>query len=198
MRRIVMFNRVSAEGYFADSNGGLDWAVPDDELDQAAVGGMGSIDAMLLGRKTYDMFESFWPHALKDERGARDPHTEGRRSSSLHALAVWINDTPKYVVSRTRHELPWKNSHLLPELNAGAVTRLKQQPGKDIIVFGSGSLVAELGSLGLIDEYRFIVAPVLLGSGHTLPTGVGKSTRLRLKDTKAYPSGNVALTYVRA
>ena len=196
-RKIVVFDRVSADGYFAGIDGNLNWVVPDDELDRTGVEGMSQVDAMLFGRCTYDMFESFWPNVVKEGATASDPHASGRTSSALTAMAKWINDTTKLVFSRTRKEVTWKNSRLLGELDPGAVEDLKSEPGKDIIMFGSGSIVSQLTLRGLIDEYRLIVNPVLLGSGQSLVRGIGKNTQLRLEATKAYDSGNVMLTYTR-
>jgi dihydrofolate reductase len=110
-------------------------------------------------------------------------------------MAKWINDTTKLVFSRTRKELTWKNSRLLGELDPRAVEDLKSESGKDIIMFGSGSIVSQLTEHGLIDEYRLIVNPVFLGGGQSLVRGLGKRIQLRLEATKTYDSGNVMLTY---
>jgi dihydrofolate reductase len=196
MRRIVTFNRVSADGYFSAPDGNLNWTVPDDEIDKAGAEGMANVDAMLFGRRTYEMFESFWPKALKDDHGASDPHQKGRRSPAIAQMAEFINASTKYVFSRTRKEFPWTNSRHVPELDVRSVEALKREPGKDIIVFGSGAVVSKLTELGLVDEYRFIVGPVLLGNGKALVSGVPKLTKLHLAEAKTYPSGNVILRYV--
>jgi dihydrofolate reductase len=190
MRRIVAFNRVSADGYFAAEDGGLGWVVPEEELDRGAAESLGGADTILFGRRTYDMFESFWPHAVDE-----DPHNAGRHSPEMQAMARWINEAAKLVFSRTRQEVTWSNSRLLPELDPREIEALKQQPGKDIMIFGSGSIVSQLTEHGLVDEYQFIVAPVLLGSGRPLVTGVPATTRLKLLEATEYPSGNVKLRY---
>lgn len=195
-RRIVMFNRVSAEGFFSTPDGKLDWVVPEPEIDKGAGDGMSDTDTILFGRRTYDMFESFWPHALDDSGTAADPHS-GRRTPELRAMANWINSAVKLVFSRTRKEVTWKNSRLFRELDPRAIETLKKQPGKDMMIFGSGSIVSQLTEHGLIDEYQFIVGPILLGSGKPLLAGVSKSLRLELKEATKYPSGNVKLRYVR-
>ena len=197
MRRIVAFNRVTADGYFAAPDGGLGWFVPDDELDAAGASRMGDVDTMLFGRRTYDLFESFWPQAVDDSPTAPDPHTDGRRTRTIRDMAVWINETPKLVVSRTRTEVPWRNSRLLPSLDGDAVRALKAEPGGSIIIFGSGTVVSQLTRDGLIDEYQFVVSPTLLGAGRPLVADVPASTRLALAECTAYPSGNVMLRYVR-
>jgi dihydrofolate reductase len=197
MRRIVTFNRVSADGYFAASDGSLDFAVPDDELDSAAAEAIerSEAGAMMFGRRTYEMFESFWPHALDDPATSPDPHGPGRRSKAMRAMALWINHGEKIVFSRTRKDVTWQNSRLLRDIDAHEIEKLKRSPGGDIMVFGSGSVVSRLSELGLIDEYRFIVCPVLLGSGQSLLRGIDERTSLRLVESKASSAGNVMLRY---
>ena len=197
MRRIVIFDRVTADGYFATEDGKLDWAVPDDELDKAAMQGPQVFDTILFGRRTYEMFEKFWPHALDDRGTASDPHHAGRRSSELRAMAVFLNETPKVVFSKTLEKVTWSNSRLVRQLDPREVEAMKRQPGKDMIMFGSGSIASQLTQHGLIDEYQLIVNPVLLGRGRPLLSGVSKSTRVRLLEAKTYPSGNVKLRYAR-
>jgi dihydrofolate reductase len=198
MRRIVTFNRVTAEGYFTSADGNLDWTVPEEEIDKGGGDAAPEFDTMLFGRRTYDMFEQFWPHVLaEDSATAPDPHTAGRRSPAIRTQAVFINDTPKLVFSRTRKDVTWKNSRLLGEFDPRAVEALKNQPGKDIIIFGSGSIVSLLTEHGLIDEYQFIVSPVLLGTGRPLIGGVSTRTKLELVECKEYASGNVKLRYAR-
>lgn len=192
MRRIVAFNRVTADGYFAAPDGGLNWVVTEPALDRAAADNLGGADTMLFGRRTYEMFESFWPHA-----GDEDPHAPGRHTPEIRAVAAWINQSTKLVFSRTRREVPWRNSRVLPELDPREIEALKRGPGKDIMVFGSGSIVSLLTEHGLVDEYRFVVSPVLLGSGRPLISGVPKSLRLELLESTAHPSGTVVLRYAR-
>ena len=197
MRRILMFNRVSADGYFASSDGQLDWVVPDAAIDQAGASRMHEVDTMLFGRRTYDAFESFWPNAVSDSPTTRDPHTEGRQSSALRAMGVWINATPKLVFSKTRTRVSWQNSELFSELEPRKIQALKEQPGKNIIVFGSGSVVAQLTEHGLIDEYQFVVGPLFLGGGKSLISGLSKRVKLTLLEAKQYDSGNLVLRYGR-
>jgi dihydrofolate reductase len=197
MRRIVMFNRVSADGYFAASDGNLDWVVPEEQLDKAGADSLSDSDTILFGRRTYEMFESFWPHALDDTATAADPHSAGRRSPEIRAMAVWINNATKLVVSKSRKEVTWKNSRLLRDVDPREIDDIKRQPGKTIMIFGSGSIVSQLTQHDLIDEYHFIVGPILLGAGQSLLTGVSKRSSLNLLEAKQYPSGNVALRYAR-
>lgn len=197
MRRIVAFDRVSADGYFAAPDGNLDWVVPEEELDRSAAGNLGGGDTILFGRRTYEMFESFWPHALDDSPTAEDPHAAGRRSPEMRAMAVWINEATKIVFSRTRQDVTWTNSRLVREFDPREIEALKSQPGKDIMIFGSGSIVSLLTEHGLIDEYWLVVSPLLLGTGRPLVSGVPVRTRLDLLEARTYPSGNVGLRYTR-
>jgi dihydrofolate reductase len=197
MRRILMFNHVTADGYFAGPDGNLSWVVPDEEIDKAAVQRMPTIDTILLGRRTYELFEAYWPHALNDSETAADPHDSSRRSSTLRDMAVWINEANKLVFSRTLKKVGWKNTRVLPGIDPGAIEAMKREQGKDMIVFGSGSVVSELTRHGLIDEYQFVVNPVLLGQGKPLMEGMSNGAKLKLRESRQYPSGNVVLRYER-
>ncbi len=194
-RKIVAFDRVSADGYFSAEDGGLNWAMPDPELDKAAVDRTPGGNTILFGRRTYDMFEKFWPHALDDSPTSPDPHAAGRRTPEMRAMAVWINDAQKLVFSKTRRDVTWKNSKLLHELDVQNIEALKRQPGKDMMIFGSGSVVSQLTERGLIDEYDYVVSPVLLGKGRSLIDGVTKSVSLELLEVKQTKAGNVLLRY---
>jgi dihydrofolate reductase len=199
MRKIVVFDRVTADGYFSGPEGNLDWAVPDAEIDKLggdAIPGPGNM--MLFGRRTYQMFESFWPHVLNDSPEAPDPHVPGRQSAAMRGMAVWIHEATKIVFSKTLENVTWHNSRLLRDLEPASVEALKREPGgDDIMIFGSGQIVSRLTALGLIDEYQLIVSPLLLGGGKTLVNGVGSRTALDLLEVKQYDSGNVMLRYAR-
>jgi dihydrofolate reductase len=198
-RRIVMFNQVSADGYFAAPDGKLDWVVQEPEVHKAATQSMRQVDTMLFGRKTYENFEAFWPHALDDSKTSPNPHAAGERSAQMREMAVWINESKKLVVSRTRKAVPWKNSTLLHELDPAAIEALKNGPGQDIIIFGSGSVVSQLSKYRLIDEYQFVVSPLLLGQGRTLLGDLDSKVALELVDAKSYTAtGVVVLRYAPA
>jgi len=197
MRRIVMFNRVTLEGYFAAADGSLDWVVQDEEIDKSGAGAVSQFDTVLFGRRTYELFEKFWPHALDDSMTAQDPHRPARRSAEMRAMAVMLNDAQKLVFSRTLREATWKNSRLIREFDAREIESLKGQAGKDMIIFGSGAIVSQLTAHRLIDEYQFVVSPMLLGGGRPLLTGISNQMRLNLQESKAYKSGNVMIRYAR-
>jgi dihydrofolate reductase len=185
-RRIIMFNRVSADGYFAGPDGNLDWVVQDDAVDKAGAANIPDTDTILFGRKTYQMFESFWPNALKDadKSGARKPHATGQRSESMKDMAVWINEATKLVFSQTLKQVTWKNARLIRAFDPHDIEAMKSQSGKDMIVFGSGSLVSQLTKHDLIDEYRFVISPTLLGGGRTLLNESARSRSSSLPTAK--------------
>jgi dihydrofolate reductase len=195
MRRLVLFDRVSADGYFAGADGSLDWVIPEDELDRSAAAASQGPGTILFGRRTYQQFESFWPHALSERATARDPHRPGRASPELRAMAVWINEATKVVFSKTLERVTWKNSRLVRGLDPRDIAALKQEPGTDMLLFGSGTIASQLSAHALIDEYQLIVSPLLLGDGRPLISGMPAHLRLRLLELKPYPSGNVMLRY---
>jgi dihydrofolate reductase len=195
MRRIVMFEHISADGYFAAADGQLDWVVAEPEMDKEAAAGSGQTDTMIFGRKTYQMFEQFWPKALEDPTGASDPHSAGRRTPELEAIARSINEATKIVFSRTLKTVTWQNSQLRTTFNPGEIAAIKEQPGKHIMVFGSGEIATQLAAHGLIDEYQFLVSPVILGRGHNLFTNLATTLRLTTIETKAFPTGVVRHRY---
>ena len=108
-----------------------------------------------------------------------------------------LNRMTKLVFSRTLKDVTWRDSRLLRKLDPREIETMKGQPGKDMIIFGSGSIVSQLTQHGLIDEYQFVVCPILLGSGQPLLSGVSKRLRLELLEAKPFPSGDVMLRYAR-
>jgi dihydrofolate reductase len=197
-RRIVMFNQVSTDGYFAAPDGSLDWTVQEPGVYDSARASMPENDTMLFGRKTYENFEAFWPNALDESKTSPNPHAAGQRSEQMRSMAVWINETPKLVISKTRKSVTWKNSKLLPELDPKQIAALKTQPGKNIIIFGSGTIVSQLTEHRLIDDYVFVVNPLLLGKGRQLFGNLENKLRLDLVESKTFDSGVVMLRYTPA
>ena len=198
MRQIMMFNQVSADGYFATPDGNLNWVVPDEKLDKESAKETPGADTVLFGRKTYEMFASFWPHVLDDSPTAPDPHHAGRKTPEMRAMAKMLNESKKVVFSRTLKEATWKNTRIVREFDPREIEALKRQDGGGIIIFGSGTIVSELTKHGLIDEYQFVVCPILLGEGRSLLHGLPKSSQVTLQEAKPYPSGKVVLRYGRA
>ena len=193
MPRIVVFMSVTLDGVMQaparpdeDSRGGFQhggWAVPysDSSMATAAGESMATTGGLILGRRTYEDFYSVWP------KRTDNPYTEV------------LNNAQKYVASRTLKEpLPWVNSTLLKGDAAQGVARLKEQPGKDLVILGSGELVRSLMRSNLIDQYILLIHPLLLGSGQRLFPDAGSPQALRLVDSKTTTTGVVIATYVPA
>jgi dihydrofolate reductase len=189
----MVFNSVSLDGVMqapgrADEDlrgdfryGG--WALPynDAVMGKVATEGMANTGSLLLGRRTYQDFYSYWPNQTGN------PFTEV------------LSKTQKYVASTTLKEpLPWSNSTLLKGDAADAVAGLKRQPGKDLLILGSGELVRSLMRQDLVDQYILLIHPLVLGSGVRLFTDGGPLATLRLVDTKTTTTGVVIATYQRA
>jgi dihydrofolate reductase len=188
-RWIVMFNWLTANGYFAGADGNLEWVVPDEEQAKAAVDSIPLFDTVLFGRRTYEVFEKFWTSAIDNSPTAPDPHDPGQRTKEHGALAVWLNETTKLVFSKSLKSATWKNSRVLRELDPQAIAAMKNQSGKDMIIFGSGSIVSQLTQHGLIDEYQLVVCPIFLGSGRPLLNDLSKNVKLNLVEYEAVQVG---------
>jgi len=178
MRRVIASEFVSLDGVMEDPSWTFQFT--SEEQGKFKFDELSASDALLLGRVTYEGFAAAWPH-MTEQAGE---------------YAEMMNGYPKFVVSTTLEEpLEWNNSSLIKENVAEEVSRLKQQPGKDILIFGSADLVNTLMRHDLIDEYRLMVFPVVVGSGKRL-FGDGIDTKvLRLVETKTFGSGVVVLSY---
>jgi len=184
MRKIIMLNRISIDGFFAGPNEEIDWFIPDPEVDKAAHEMMRP-DTLFLGRKTYQMFESYWPLV------AADPNA----SEGARILANELDQMTKVVFSNTLEKVTWVNTQLVKGDFTHEVRQLKQGNGADITLFGSGTIVQQLANAGLMDEYLIIVTPRVLGTGKPLFKDV-KKTNLKLLETRIFKSGNVLLHYM--
>jgi dihydrofolate reductase len=178
-----MLNRVSLDGFFAGPNGEIDWAIPDLEVDKAAHEGT-DVDTGLFGRLTYQMFESHWPKIAADPSAP----VAARRT------AEELNNMNKVVFSSTLEKVGWENSVLLRGDPVEETKKLKKEKGSGIIIFGSGTIIQQLTSARLIDDYIFIVTPVILGAGKRLFDDV-KRLNLRLSEVRSFKSGNVLIHY---
>ncbi len=185
MRKLFVSNLVSVDGMFAGSGGNIDWHVFDDELNKHAIGMMNTVDTMILGGKTFGLFEDFWPAAGKDP--ATDPDDL--------VIARLMDEYTKIVFSKSRHETNWQNTKIHHNIDPAEIRELKNQPGKDIVIFGSGTIVQAMTNLGLIDEYQLIINPVILGQGKPLFEGINHKLDLNLTSSKTFSSGNVLLCY---
>jgi dihydrofolate reductase len=188
MRKVIVSEFVSLDGVMEDPSWTFQFS--SEEQEKFKFDELAASDALLLGRVTYEGFAAAWPH-MTEQAGER------RRSGfSLQEYTDMMNGYPKYVVSTTLKEpLEWNNSTPIQGNVAEEVSRLKWQPGKDILIFGSGDLVNTLMQHDLIDEYRLMVFPVVLGSGKPLFRDGSDTKVLRLVEAKKFSSGVVVLSY---
>ena len=192
-----MFNWVTTDSFFAAPDGNLEWVVPDRKQVKAAVEAIPRLDTILFGRRTFEIFENFWKEAVDSALTAPDPHNPGRRTREHGAIGILLQESTKFIFSKTLKGVRWKNSRILHQIDPREIDAIKQQPGKDMMLFGSGSVVSQLTQQGLIDESQFLVCPVLLGNGRRLTEGLSGSVRLDLLDAQKYASGDVMLQYAR-
>jgi dihydrofolate reductase len=180
MRRLQVFESISVDGYFCDASGEMDWAHAgrnDAEFAAWVSGNASGGGELLFGRKTYQMMEAFWPTPMAAQQ--------------MPVVAKGMNAARKYVASRTIRP-SWNNTQLLTGELLAAARDLKASDGPDVTVLGSGSVAAQLGAAGLVDEYQLVIIPVALGGGRTLFTA---GRQLRLIDQRAFRCGNVVVTY---
>ena len=180
MRKIVAGLFISLDGVVESPD---QWQFPyfNDEMGAEVGAQMAAADAMLLGRVTYQEFASFWPHAPAD-----DPFT------------ARMNETPKYVVSTTLERAAWQNSTLIKGNIVEELTRLKQQPGTNIGLTGSATLVRSLLRDQLLDELRLLVHPLVVGRGKRLFPEGSEPVALRLVESRTFSTGVLSLTYAPA
>ena len=178
MRKLFWQMSVTLDGFMEGPNRELDSTAQfvDEDFDHYATNMLKSIDVILLGRRTYQLFASYWPT------------TTGPDADRLNAL-------PKVVFSRTLEKVEWNNSRLVKENVAEEIGRLKQQPGKDLALFGSADLASAFIRLGLIDEYRILVTPVVLGRGPPMFKDIKDRVSLKLSKATTWSSGIEALYY---
>jgi dihydrofolate reductase len=181
MRKIFGFIMSSLDGYYEGPNQEFDWPVVDDEFLAFSVEQLDEADTLLFGRTTYEGMAAYWP---TPEAIADAPEVASR-----------MNGYPKIVVSRTLGAADWAPSRIINDGMATELTGLKALPGKDITVLGSSSLTAGLLELGVLDELRIMVAPVLLGAGRSVLHTLGRRVSLTLLHERRFESGNLLLTY---
>jgi dihydrofolate reductase len=180
VRKMFSFMMASADGYHADPGEALDWHNVDQEFSQFALAQLREAGTLVFGRVTYEGMAAFWPTPAGEES---DPD-----------VATAMNTTPKIVISRTLTRATWAGTQVISAGAEEELAKLKQQPGKDIVIMGSSALTASLLLTGLLDELRVMVNPVILGQGRSLFAGAGQ-TSLKLMKTQPFTSGNVLLCY---
>ena len=185
MRKIIVFNFVSVDGHFAGSEGEIDWHNYDEEMGAYSVEQLKSLGALLFGKTTYELMASYWPTQ------------DGIESEPV--VAGIMNSIPKIVFSKTLKVVDdgpiWKHVTVFHEIQPEEILKLKEQEGGDIAIFGSGTIVHQFANLGLIDEYRLVINPLILGDGKLLLRDIKNTLKLRLIRTRVFKNGNVLLCY---
>jgi len=178
MRKMFWQISTTLDGFMEGPNRELNSTaqVADKDFDRYARNMLGSIDTIVLGRKTYELFAGYWPNANGPE-------------------ADKINELPKVVFSKTLKTVTWNNARLAGEDVTREISDLKSQPGKDIAVFGSAGLASTFMRLGLIDEYRVLVTPFVLGVGKQAFKGIADRIDLKLVKATSWSTGIVVLNY---
>jgi dihydrofolate reductase len=183
MQKLQVFESISVDGYFTDRTGDMSWAhagQDDPAFADWVSGNASSGGALLFGRKTYQMMEAFWPTPVAAQQ--------------MPIVARGMNAARKYVASRTVQP-SWNNAQLLKGELIDAVRALKAESGPGITVLGSGSVAAQLGAAGLVDEYQFVIVPIALGGGRTV---FDQPRKLRLAGQRVFRCGNIVVTYEAA
>ena len=192
MRKIIAALQVSVDGFIEGPNGELDWAMAEDEETWRDVFEMlESVDTCILGRVMYPEYEQYWLAVLANPGGP--PLSEKPATKNEIAYARWADKTPHVVVSKTLDKVAWKATRIARDVEE--IRKLKQQPGKDMHIVGGATLVSSLMNLGLIDEVRLMVNPIILGGGKALFKDVKERKSMKLVQTKPLKSGKVSLTY---
>jgi dihydrofolate reductase len=186
VRKILLMMSVSLDGYFEGPDHDLGWQLVDDELHTHFNEELASMSAFLDGRVTYELMAGFWPTA---DTLPESPHPV------VEFAGIW-RDMPKYVYSRTLRDAGW-NTTIVPDVVAEEVRALKEQPDGDMVL-GGANLAQTFMRLGLVDEYRIYVHPVLIGAGRPLFGPADMKQNLRLMQTRTFGSGVVLLRYERA
>ncbi len=183
MRRLLVFNSVSLDGYFVDAHGDMSWAHAgaDAEWNDYTASNASGGGTLVFGRVTYQMMAGYWP---SPQAIATDP-----------VVAERMNALPKVVFSRTLREATWRNTTLVNGDIVAAMRRMKAESGDGMVIFGSGTITAQLAQAGLIDEFQFVVVPIVLGGGRTLFDGIAKPLKFKRTGTRSFGNGNVVLSY---
>ena len=186
MRKVGVFNSVSIDGYYTDANNDYSWAhegSDDPELREFTKGNAQGVNALVFGRVTYELMAAWWPTPAA--------------AKAMPEVAKGMNEAPKYVFSRTLDKVEWSNTTLLTDDPAKAIARIRQTPGPDLTVLGSGTIVAQLAAADLLDEVQLLVCPIVLGSGKSQFAGVAGRPWWRLSRSKTFKNGRVFLAYGR-
>ena len=184
MPKLTVFNQITLDGYFTGPNGDLSWAKEnqdDAEFQEFTTGNAKGGGALLFGRVTYEMMAGFWPTSQAQQM--------------MPEVARQMNSLPKVVFSRTMEKATWNNTRVVKGDIVAEIRRMKQAPGLDMVIMGSGSIVAQLAPEGVIDQYQLVVFPIVLGSGRTMFEGVRQKLGMKLISTRTFKNGIVFLSY---
>ena len=182
MRKLAVFNNVTLDGYFVDGNGDMSWAHRQDpEWNAFVAENAGGGGVLVFGRITYELMASYWPTPL------------ARRNDPI--VAEGMNRMPKVVFSRTLDKASWSNTRLVKSDMAAEIRKMKKEPGPDMVILGSGSIVSQLATERLIDEYQIALHPIVLGKGRMLFDGIKEKLPLKLQKSRAFGNGSVMLWY---
>jgi len=186
MRKIISFMHISLDGFVAGPNGELDWAKVDEEIFDHVGKRISEGDTALYGRVTYQMMESYWP-------------TAGHKpAATKHDIehAKWYNKVHKVVLSKTMKDARLTNTEIISDNLSARINEIKQQAGKDILLFGSPTAAHSLMQQNLIDGYWLFVNPIILGRGIPLFVDVKDKIHLKLLTTRQFTSGVTELNYI--
>jgi len=172
---------MTLDGYFEGVDQRIDWHHVDEEFNNFSEDQINNVDAILFGRKTFELMASYW---TTSEALSNDP-----------IIANLMNSKDKIVFSRTMTKAGWNNTWLIKDNILSEIEELKRKPGKDLIIFGSANLASTFMQLDLIDEYRIVINPVILGQGNPLFKTSTEPLNLKVIKTKTFNSGNVLLYY---
>ena len=182
MRKLVVFNSVSLDGYFTDARNDMSWAhVEDPEWNAFAAENAKGGGVLVFGRITYEMMSSFWPTPAA--------------AKQFPDVATGMKSQPKVVFSRTMDKASWNNTKLVKSDLPGEIRKMKKESGEGMVILGSGTIVSQLTQEGLIDEFQIIVVPIVLGKGRTLFEGVKDRVKLKRTNTRNFKNGNVFSSY---
>lgn len=182
MRKLLVFNSVSLDGYFTDMNGDMSWAhQQDSEWNDFVASNAKSGGELLFGKVTYEIMASFWPTPAA--------------ANLFPVVADQMNSLPKVVFSRTLDQASWQNTRLVKGNLAGEVRKLKDEDGEHMVIMGSGSIISQLAPENLIDEYQLVVNPIVLGAGRRMFDGLKERLKLKLTTSRTFGNGNVLLCY---
>ncbi|MBO0790713.1 MAG: dihydrofolate reductase [Ktedonobacteraceae bacterium] len=185
MRKLIVSVWMTLDGFVAGLNDEMDWLLVDEAMNTYENNLIRRADTLLLGRATYQGFAGHWPKVAQDPTAAKEEV----------AYAQQVNAMRKIVFSKTLKHVEWTNSRRVEALRPEEIRGMKQEPGRDIVIYGSLSIVRTLMQFGLIDEYQLLVHPVVLGSGKPLWPNMKEKMALKRVQTQMFPSGVVLLSY---